>query len=113
MTPISDDMVERALAKWFDGPLVRDPQQMRDDMRSALTAALEGSVAVPDGWKLVPIEPTRDMTMHACGVLPSVEGVFGVAGKLCSDVYKWMLEAAPDAPSITRQDRGGPDNGQV
>jgi len=54
----------------------------------------------PKGWRLVPEEPTREMTMHACAVLPSVDGVSGHAGKLCTEVYKWMLEAAP-TPSFT------------
>lgn len=51
-------------------------------------------------------EPTREMTMAACGVLPSVEGVSGHAGKLCAEVYRTMLAAsprpAPDAGVIER-----------
>ncbi len=69
---------------------------------SAPTAA--GIAAPAAGWKLVPIEPTREMTMHACGVLPSVEGVSGHAGKLCAEVYKWMLEASPTTPPAASAD---------
>lgn len=48
----------------------------------------------------VPREPTREMTMAGAGCLPSVDGVFGMAGALSANVYRAMLEAAPKAEPV-------------
>ena len=49
--------------------------------------------SVPDGWKLVPIEPTQEMTNHV--IDERLEAL--VAGKEHTfiDIYKAMLAAAP------------------
>lgn len=47
---------------------------------------------------LVPREPNRDMTMAGAGCLPSVDGVFGIAGALSANVYRAMIAAAPTPP---------------
>lgn len=51
---------------------------------------LRSGVKIPDGWKLVPVEPTDDMALAAIKVTlrnPSVNGV---------QQYKAMLSAAPE-----------------
>lgn len=50
-------------------------------------------------YKLVPVEPTLEMTMAGAGCLPSVDGVFGLAGALSANVYRTMLSAAPEPVS--------------
>lgn len=49
----------------------------------------------------VPREPTREMTLAGAGCLPSVDGVFGLAGALSANVYRAMLEAAPKAEPVS------------
>lgn len=50
-------------------------------------------LSVPDGWKLVPIEPTQEMINHV--IDERLEAL--VAGKEHTfiDIYKAMLAAAP------------------
>lgn len=47
-------------------------------------------MVVPDGYKLVPIEPTRDMIDAFMG---------GESGSYIVDSYKAMLSAAPQPPT--------------
>lgn len=56
---------------------------------AALAAPPAPVLRVPDGWKLVPIEPTEDMLAAAkewFGLTTTAEGV-----------YEKMLDAAPEA----------------
>lgn len=66
--------------------------------------ALERVVAgVPDGWKLVPVEPTLEMRKM---IHPIAEGTcqhcYATVNPDCEDnvLYSWedMLKAAPEAP---------------
>lgn len=61
--------------------------------QAALTQPKAGDV-VPDGWKLVPIEPTEKMVGA---------GIMAYQGK-CEDSYAAMLDAAPQPPEQVRQD---------
>lgn len=57
-------------------------------------------VAVPDGWKLVPIEPTEVMVLAS--------GASHTDGRMACvhrDVWKRMLEAAPAAPAAQTEAR--------
>jgi hypothetical protein len=63
----------------------------------------EERCTVPAGWKLVPLEPTKDM-IKAAGwkILPSYEGQVNnqhaydiVSEKDCTVIYKAMVEASP------------------
>ncbi|MFG1302663.1 hypothetical protein V5F34_00790 [Xanthobacter autotrophicus] len=57
-------------------------------------------VAVPSGWKLVPVEPTYGLdAMSGAGAdqIPTDIGQ-GAAGAMACDVYRAMLAAAPAAP---------------
>lgn len=57
---------------------------------------------VPEGWKLVPIQPTPEML---AAVDPPGECRFhteanddGIYAKQCVEIYQAFLDAAPDAP---------------
>ena len=100
---ITDQMVEAAIKAWN---ATADDASTAEAMRAALTAAIGDAVVVPAGWQLVPVKPTREMTMHACTALPAVDGVFGHAGALSAMVYTRMLEVAPTL-AVPRHDRGG------
>ena len=51
-------------------------------------------VAVPDGWKLVPIEPTDQMVLA-----PGAIHTAGKVARIHRDVWKRMLDTAPAAPA--------------
>lgn len=51
-------------------------------------------VAVPDSWKLVPIEPTEAMVL-----VPGALRTDGKVARIHRDVWKRMLEAVPSAPA--------------
>lgn len=63
-------------------------------------AALASAPRVPQGWKLVPVEPTTGM-LAAAGLLPEV-----TTGSL-RGAWRDMLEAAPTAPGIAPHPEGG------
>lgn len=54
----------------------------------------EQPMAVPHGWKLVPIEPTDQMVLA-----PGAIHIAGKVARIHRDVWKRMLEAAPAAPA--------------
>jgi hypothetical protein len=61
-----------------------------DVLREAAKLYAQSRKAVPDGFVLVPVEPTEDIKLTGNGVLrsPSISS---------TDIYKAMLSAAPDA----------------
>lgn len=95
MTEISDSMVEAALAAHWDSEhhstlALAIPHQvsraeyamMQKHMRAALQAALSQA---PQGWKLVPVEPTDAMC----------EAGWPHVADSIADAYRAMLSAAP------------------
>ena len=63
-------------------------------------AALSRPVAIPEGYKLVPLEPTPNMCDE---VVTEVGGCYSCSAQLpswgqCTDIYKAMLAAAPASP---------------
>ena len=56
-------------------------------------AALAGEWRVPEGWRLVPVEPTREMLLAAEAKHPPA-GKAGAIG-LAVEMYRAMLSAAP------------------
>ncbi len=52
--------------------------------------------AVPDGWKLVPVEPTEEMILGFWGEIRHGEPEIAAA----KDAYRAMLSAAPEAPAM-------------
>ena len=51
------------------------------------------ALQIPDGWKLVPIEPTDEMIDEGLQNLPCTPR--GVTYKTTKDVYKAMIDASP------------------
>ena len=45
-----------------------------------------------DGFVLMPVEATREMTMAGCDSLPACEHVFGYAGEMLRNAYRKMVE---------------------
>lgn len=52
---------------------------------------------IPDGYKLVPIEPTEEMKVEGRDYLPATPG--GVSPKTAGNVYEAMINAAPQPPN--------------
>ncbi|ARF49617.1 hypothetical protein [Pantoea stewartii] len=115
MADLNDEL---AMQKPFKLPEVetwRSPDAVRAQMayrvlvEKALTAATALQVSIPDGWKLVPVEPTEEMVIRGFESAPSVifsdpadwaayEAMSGCQqaaheAKLC---YSAMLAAAPE-----------------
>lgn len=69
--------------------------------RAALAAQPQAAQAVPDGWKLVPVEPTPAMvtegTAHTIRADEEEDGDEYRARGCAISVYKDMLAAAPSA----------------
>ncbi len=63
-----------------------------------LCDALEAAPAVPDGWKLVPVEPTEAMR-KAWNAHPSNDSSY-----FSENFYRAMLAAAPEAPGQEARD---------
>jgi hypothetical protein len=92
---------------WLDG------EPVMDEFAHALIAHIDAwgrakCTAIPDGWKLVPIEPTEEMIQAAClnqtlQTYPNYEAWWndhssGISEKIrgyCSSDYKAMIAAAP------------------
>ena len=71
-----------------------DPTRIYDDQHN-------NAPAVPQGWKLVPVEPTRAM-WAAVNKLDDEMAAGSYDGKGCSIEQAWncMLDFAPDAPAL-------------
>lgn len=100
-TPTPADMArqlrkqEDFLGKLLSGDALRQTRYTRvvmleaAAMLDALSAQPGQPAAVPEGWKLVPVEPTEDM--EAAGWIDKED--------VCPcDIYRAMLSAAPPAP---------------
>jgi hypothetical protein len=71
--------------------------------RDQLRAELE-KVRVPEGWKLVPVEPTREM-WEAVNKLDDEMAAGGYDGKGCSIEQAWncLLDFAPTPPNADQK----------
>lgn len=63
---------------------------MADDIRQ-IAARLSGMVAVPEGWRRVPYEPTTGMCRA---------GLAERHDDLARSIYRAMLDAAPEPPHV-------------
>ncbi len=77
-------------------------QPMNDDKpagaASELSAGLGAVASIPDGWQLVPKEPTEAMvraSWDCAGVTSPISG----QRRYIAIAYHAMLEAAPEAPN--------------
>jgi hypothetical protein len=82
-------------AKWVQGPFYVHPDPEAASLRMRVKE-LEGrlvSSAIPEGWKLVPVEPTEEMHIAACKALVRSYGLDGTPRR----VLHAMIAAAPVA----------------
>lgn len=76
----------------------RDPADAWRAWQAAL-AQQPAPVAVPDGWKLVPVEPTGGMLDNATSCVVAVgDGADYVGRDEAAEIYRALLAAAPAAP---------------
>jgi len=62
-------------------------------------------VGVPEGWKLVPVEPTWDMKMAASSNYREPrDGHYTARMECATEAYRAMLTAAPQAPADVVRD---------
>lgn len=81
---------ERPLAKM--ARIIRDnPHPTNEcDMPKANHISDAGKMIVPDGWKLVPLEPTEEMNKAGWSAMNEHDAI--------NPTYRAMLAAAPEAP---------------
>lgn len=73
------------------------------------SSGVEGeAVAVPNGWRLVPVEPTREMWAAMADTLYRYKNRHH--DKVAGDLFKAMLSALPAAPSLSAG-AGGEERG--
>jgi hypothetical protein len=91
-----DQMIDQAAA------LLRRIPEL-EAQRDQLRAELE-KVRVPEGWKLVPVEPTREM-WEAVNKLDDEMAAGGYDGKGCSIEQAWncLLDFAPTPPNADQK----------
>ncbi len=62
-------------------------------------AALPSAPAVPQGWKLVPVEPTKGMLREGGNAGDWSGRSLGAEDECATEVYLAMIAAAPQAPA--------------
>jgi hypothetical protein len=85
----------------YDGEPIRWLHEFEQSMVNAALRADGGTAKVPEGWKLVPVEPTPAMVENGCNevIAPIPTAVHKAAA-----VYRAMLAAAP-SPSVNEESR--------
>ena len=63
--------------------------------KEATLPGAQPAPSVPDGWKLVPIEPTQEMIDHV--IDERLDALAAGKDHTFIDIYKAMLAAAPEA----------------
>lgn len=121
MTPLTPEMIERAARAIHDlmGPYLGTPEQIAkhgdrvaarqlETAEKYATVALTAALSCPDGFRLVPVEPTT-------GMISAGESAASVGIGKCNDdeslprVWRAMLAASPapaPQPISQDQDRG-------
>lgn len=95
MKPDLADRVERIGLEWHKGAILCD-----NDMRAIVAALRATSGYVPsEGWKLVPVEPTPEMTAAGYKQYCTVDQRGYSAWRNHLAVYKAMLAASPSCES--------------
>ena len=114
MTPLTPEMIERAARAIHDlmGPYLGTPEQIAkhgdriaarqlETAEKYATVALTAALSCPDGFRLVPVEPTAEMVR--CGedaLRKSGSGLSQLDGRKAADrIYRAMLAASP-APAV-------------
>jgi len=98
VTPTAYRWRYRGAVKWQYGELTEEVARLAKEHNHEVQAlgilpGAQNVPSVPDGWKLMPIEPTQEMINHV--IDERLEAL--VAGKEHTfiDIYKAMLAAAP------------------
>jgi hypothetical protein len=89
-----DQMIDQAAA------LLRRIPEL-EAQRDQLRAELE-KVRVPEGWKLVPVEPTREMLDRGSHNV-NCNYHYGTMETIAKHAYKAMLTAAPTPPNADQK----------
>lgn len=83
--------------------------EMHQEIRTALAASapsreatIQSGLKVPDGWKLVPIEPTDEMTEAGFERLCAGTPIHDDADRC----WESMLAASPSSPSVAAEETG-------
>ena len=114
MTPLTPEMIERAARAIHDlmGPYLGTPEQIAkhgdrvaarqlETAEKYATVALTAALSCPDGFRLVPVEPSAEMVR--CGedaLRKSGSGLSQLDGRKAADrIYRAMLAASP-APAV-------------
>lgn len=76
--------------------------RVKEFIQRAVAATKEQEPAVPEGWKLVPVEPTENMIDGARGFRVNLHfGAGGISGPVSAweakEIYQRMLAAAPES----------------
>lgn len=72
-----------------------------DEVSAALQAAIANPAQVPDGWKLVPVEPTGGQIMYGIHCLEKNDDLPDIGyGPKSVAIYRAMLSAAPDVSDV-------------
>jgi hypothetical protein len=82
---------------WYDKVPLQSLQPGAYTYTPLYTAPQPQPLTVPQGWKLVPVEPT-DAMIHAAANLDFL--TFVEDAPTYADTYKAMLAAAPEAPAV-------------
>lgn len=87
------DWAESGSGLWKETPLYTAPQPQPQPL------------TVPQGWKLVPLEPTEEMLLKADGLTCIDFRALGECGafdleKEITSIYRAMYGAAPEAPAV-------------
>lgn len=77
--------------------ITRTRQPEHDFVAPIYAAPQPAVVQVPQGWKLVPVEPTEAM----CNPNKATDAVAKMAAKYRREAWAYMLAAAPEAPAQT------------
>lgn len=88
---ISDERLAD-LINWY-----RMPRDAVDALNELRELRKQQAAGVPDGWKLVPVEPAWEM-LNACAADWQARGMFGLDTLDARAAYSAMLAAAPEAP---------------
>jgi len=90
--PDGTEQVTKELPERIYGVVPKDYQWY---VRPLVYADTQPQPAVPEGWKLVPVEPTGDMEEAGCQGYMEADGNWVMHRSSMGFAYKAMLEAAP------------------
>lgn len=115
--PVAPDVQERAKAaaveieKIYNDYDTWNPEAPARQGRINAVAGIISRVAQgwqpPKGWKLVPLEPTKEMLKRGFSPFMAAHDPLFIKNEPCGPIYKCMIDAAPAAPgeSATQEDK--------